>query len=369
MHPQVSLVPLLPAGDYRAFLEDVRARGIVEPLEVTGAGVVLNGRHRLRAAGELGHGAVPCRIVEPEEEAEYIILGALRTRHLMPSQRAALAIELSGVQAAAAQAKERQRANLKHGKRRPEVASLPPRGEKTREYVARVASVGARTAQDALTVHGADPALFERIKVGAIAAEPAARRVRRKQRDAALGEAPPMPTGPFEVIYADPPWQLGHPDGAHAPENHYPTMPLSEIAALEIPAAENAILYLWVVNMLLPQGLQVLEAWGFQYKTNLFWVKESIGLGVWARNQHELLLVGRKGSFPPPEPDERPASVIDACRGDHSQKPDEVYALLERAHPAATKLELFARGSSRPGWAAWGNEVESSTNSDPEPNE
>ena len=101
-----------------------------------------------------------------------------------------------------------------------------------------------------------------------------------------------------------------------------------------------------------------MHAWGFEYKTNLVWIKPSIGLGTWVRNRHELLLVGRRGSFPKPEPEDLPDSAIEAPRGGHSEKPGSVYELLERMYPQASKLELFARGIPRAGWAAWGNQVE-----------
>ena len=133
-------------------------------------------------------------------------------------------------------------------------------------------------------------------------------------------------------------------------------MPLEEIKSLHVPAADDAVLLLWAVNCLLPEVLQVIEAWGFSDLTNLVWVKPSIGLGVWTRNRHELLLVARRGSISPPYPDLLPDSVITAARGCHSEKPACFYELIERACPHLSKLELFAR-TCRLGWAAWGNEA------------
>lgn len=159
------------------------------------------------------------------------------------------------------------------------------------------------------------------------------------------------------MIYADPPWRLaGSPDSSRAVENHYPTMPLAEIKALQIPAADNAILFLWGVNSMTPQAIEVIEAWGFAYLSNFVWVKDRIGLGQYNRTQHELLHLGVRGSFPPPPTGRRASSVIQAARGRHSQKPEQVYQLIERMYPQARKLELFARGTPRPGWTAWGNQ-------------
>jgi len=274
-------------------------------------------------------------------------------RHLSASQRAALALELDRYRELRDAAQTRQRKNLRQNT---EGAVSPPRG-KTRDHVARWAGVSARTVQDAATVQQNDPDLFERIKAGELAADLAARRVRRALCDRDLPNAPPLPEGPFELIYADPPWQLGNPDGQHAPENHYPTLPLTEIKQLTPPATDNAVLFLWAVNCLLPEALELISAWGFTYKTNLVWVKPTIGLGAWARNRHELLLFATRGRIEVPEPDQRPDSVIEAGRGRHSEKPHRVYELIETAYPQLSKLELYARGSPRRGWQGWGNET------------
>jgi N6-adenosine-specific RNA methylase IME4 len=344
----------MSADEYAPFLADIAERGILTPLEVTEAGVVLDGRARLRAARELGFGRVPTRVVEPEDEAEHMLRSALRRRHLSASQKAALALELADCQLVREQADKRRRANLRQAT---DVATLPPRGERSREYAARVSGAGERTVQDAATVREADPTLFAAIKAGTLPAHRAAQRVRRERRYAEIGSAPPLPNGRFDLIYADPPWQLGNPEAEHAPENHYPTLSLDEIKELAVPAAENACLFLWAVNGLLPEAIEVIGAWGFSYKTNFCWDKGSIGLGVWARYRHELLLFAVRGNVSPPETRNRCASLIESKRGRHSEKPACVYGLIERMHPQTTKLELFCRGAARSGWTAWGNEV------------
>jgi N6-adenosine-specific RNA methylase IME4 len=208
-------------------------------------------------------------------------------------------------------------------------------------------------------VQASDPELFERIKQGRVPVSRAARQVRQRQRDAALAQEPPLPDGHFDVAYADPPWRLpGSADSSRSIENHYPTLPLDEIKALEIPASEDAAVFLWAVNSLLPEALEVMAAWGFTYKNNFAWVKDKIGLGVWNRTQHELLLLGIRGNFRPAAEHLRPSSVIQHPRGRHSEKPVAAYELIERAYPHTRKLELYARGLPRPGWTAWGNQTE-----------
>jgi N6-adenosine-specific RNA methylase IME4 len=342
----------MPEEDYQAFRADVGARGLRVPIEINDENVVLDGRQRLRAARDLGHESVPIRVVETADELDYMLRAALLRRQLNASQCAALVVEFEGYDELRTEGRERQRANLRQAS---EVATLPPRG-KTRDLAAGWAGVSARTVQDVVTVHENDKDLFERVKRGELGAALAARRVRRGLRDRSLPPPPPLPGGPFELIYADPPWRLGNPDGPHAPESHYPTMALEEIKALPIPAGEDAVLFLWAVSGLLPQAFEVIEAWGFEYKTQLVWIKPSIGPGVWLRNRHEPLLVARRGAFPPPEAEDRVDSVLEAPRGRHSQKPEAVYELIERMYPRASKLELFAR-RSRSGWTAWGNEA------------
>jgi N6-adenosine-specific RNA methylase IME4 len=352
-HAQARLVPAMAADEYAALRADVAEHGVTVALEVTATGTVLDGRHRLLAARELRLSTVPALVVTPADEIEHIIGAALNRRHLSASQKAALAVELDEYRGARTAARNRRHANLKQSS---EEATLPPRNERSREIAARTAGVSPRTIQDAETVRQADPDLFADVKEGRVAAHVAARKVRRARRDPTLVAAP-LPDGPFEMIYADPPWQLGNPSSAYAPENHYPTMATGEIAALQVPAAENAMLFLWAVSSRLPDALQVMEAWGFGYRTSIVWVKDWIGLGTWVRHRHELLLIGRRGSHPAPDPEDRPDSVIQQPRRRHSEKPDCAYELIERMYPQASRLELFAR-SARPGWHAWGNQLD-----------
>lgn len=117
-----------------------------------------------------------------------------------------------------------------------------------------------------------------------------------------------------------------------------------------------AVLFLWATPPKLPEALEVMEAWGFEYKTNAVWVKEGgIGMGYWWRNQHEHLLVGTRGTFSPPSPENRLPSVIEAPRKVHSAKPVTVAEHLEKLYPDHAKIELFAR-KHRKGWSAWGNQ-------------
>lgn len=169
----------------------------------------------------------------------------------------------------------------------------------------------------------------------------------------------PLPPGPFEVIYADPPWRYSFMKvRAWAVENHYPTMTAEEIAALPVQdvAGPDAVLFLWTTSPKLLEGLRVVQDWGFTYKTSLIWDKGGKGMGFWVRVNHEILLIGTRGKPAVPAVPARPVSVLRAARRRHSQKPDEAYPIIEAMAPGARRLELFAR-QQRPGWQVWGLEA------------
>jgi N6-adenosine-specific RNA methylase IME4 len=174
----------------------------------------------------------------------------------------------------------------------------------------------------------------------------------------------------FATILADPPWQFQNRTGKMAPEHkrlaRYPTMTLDDVKSLPVAqvAADTSHLYLWVPNALLPDGLAVMAAWGFAYKSNLIWYKvrkdggpDRRGVGFYFRNVTEVLLFGVRGKNARTlAPGRRQENMIVSQKREHSRKPDEQFALIESCSPA-DRLELFARGH-RPGWAVWGNQAE-----------
>lgn len=172
---------------------------------------------------------------------------------------------------------------------------------------------------------------------------------------------PHVPAGVYRLIYADPPWRYEHVVTENrAIENQYPTMSLEEICAYDVPAAEDAVLFLWATSPKLAEAMTVIAAWRFDYRTCAVWDKGSIGMGYYFRQQHELLLVAARGSLPVPDPTARPSSVVHAPRGKHSAKPARVFDLLEAMYPEFTaddRIELFSR-CPREGWASSSNEPE-----------
>jgi len=173
----------------------------------------------------------------------------------------------------------------------------------------------------------------------------------------------------FSTLLADPPWRFANRTGKMAPEHRrlsrYGTMTMEEIGALPVAdiLAPTAHLYLWVPNALLPHGLNVLQAWGFTYKTNVVWHKirkdggsDGRGVGFYFRNVTEMLLFGVRGKNARTlAPGRRQVNYIGTRKREHSRKPDEQYDIIEACSPGPY-LELFARGL-RPGWASWGKQA------------
>lgn len=174
----------------------------------------------------------------------------------------------------------------------------------------------------------------------------------------------------FATIMADPPWRFTNRTGKIAPEHkrlaRYPTMKLEEICALPVAdyLEDTAHCYLWVPNALLPEGLQVLSAWGFQYKSNIIWHKirkdggsDGRGVGFYFRNVTEVLLFGVKGKNARTlAPGRRQVNLFGTRKREHSRKPDEQYDIIESCSWGPF-LELFGRGR-RENWTVWGNQAD-----------
>jgi len=179
----------------------------------------------------------------------------------------------------------------------------------------------------------------------------------------------PRVPGGFSTILSDPPWRFNNRTGKVAPEHkrlgRYETMPLDEIKALPVNdcCAENAHLYLWIPNALLPEGLEVMKAWGFRYVSNIVWAKrrkdggpDGRGVGFYFRNVTELLLFGVKGQLRTLAPGRSQVNIIETRKREHSRKPDEQYQLIEACSPGPY-LEMFAR-YPQPHWKCWGTEAD-----------
>jgi N6-adenosine-specific RNA methylase IME4 len=196
---------------------------------------------------------------------------------------------------------------------------------------------------------------------------PALKKQMRAEREAELGAKQAegnlaLPQKRYGVVLADPEWRFepySRETGMdRAADNHYPTSVTELISARPVQdiAAKDCVLFLWATVPMLPQALLVMSAWGFNYKTHWIWRKDRVGTGYWNRNCHELLLLGVRGDLPAPAPGTQWHSLIEAAVGEHSEKPESFYALIEAYFPTLPKIELNAR-RTRPGWDSWGNEA------------
>jgi N6-adenosine-specific RNA methylase IME4 len=169
---------------------------------------------------------------------------------------------------------------------------------------------------------------------------------------------PPLPPGKYSVIYADPPWEYDNSGFDQSAAKIYPTMDVDRISNLPINeiTGPSCVLFLWVTSAFLPEGIEVMDAWGFDYKTSMVWLKNRPpGMGWWVETYCEYLLIGSRGENLHPRDKPINVNVFAEPVTEHSRKPVQVYELIERMYPDEPKIELFAR-KRREGWSVWGNE-------------
>ena len=205
------------------------------------------------------------------------------------------------------------------------------------------------------------------------AAAKAEEKRRRKAESAAKarGETLPPPATPempdevYQVLLVDPPWRYEDPPmgvTGRSIENHYPTMALADLVKLPVPdlAADDAVMFMWATAPNLPAAMTLMESWGFQYRTEMVWYKSKAAMGYYVRNQHEKLLIGKRGEPVMPAEKDRPPSVIEAPSRQHSQKPDIFLQILERMYPQYSRIYLWPGGplprGHRDSWATWGKD-------------
>jgi len=171
----------------------------------------------------------------------------------------------------------------------------------------------------------------------------------------------PRLEGKYKIIYADPPWKYGsdYQDKFGHARSHYSTMDQSELCDLPIKEVcmPDCVLFLWVTSPKLPEGLEVLRAWGFDYKTSFVWDKIKHNYGNYNSVRHEFLLIGGIGSSTP-DVKKLHDSVISIERTNkHSEKPEYFRSLIDKLYPKGDRIELFARKNIE-GWSTWGSELE-----------
>ena len=338
-------------GDLRGLADSIAEVGLLHPVVVTPEGRLIAGLRRLEACRTLGWTEIPVTVVDLYQAARGEAHENFVRKDLLPSEIVALKRAIEPMERREARQRQGSRADLCHP------ATVAERQGDARDKIARYLGVGRTTIERAEAVVDAaeeEPEeygyLVEQMdRSGKVAG--AYRRLEVLRQAKELNAAPPeLPTGPFQVIVVDPPWRYA--TGNSLP---YPTMDIEEIKAMPVAdlADDDAILWLWTTNAHLRVAFDVVEAWGFEYKALLTWVKDRMGTGEWLRGRTEHCLLASRGK--PVFIHGTHSTVLEAARREHSRKPEEFYALVE-ATCAGGKVELFAR-QQRPGWRAFGNQT------------
>jgi ParB/RepB/Spo0J family partition protein len=339
-------------GDLRSLADSISEVGLLHPVVVTPEGRLIAGQRRLEACRLLGWKDVPVTVVDLYQAARGEAHENFVRKDLLPSEIVALKRAIEPLERRAARDRQGSRTDLCLP------ATVAECQGAARDKIARYLGVGKTTIDRAEAVVEAaeeEPEqygyLVEQMdRSGKVAGAYRRLEVLKQARELDAA-APELPTGPFQVIVADPPWQ--YETGNSLP---YPTMPLEDIKAMPVReiADENAILWLWTTHAHLRVAFDVVVAWGFEYKTLLTWVKDRMGTGEWLRGQTEHCLLAARGK--PVFIHGNHTTVLEGGRREHSRKPEEFYALVE-ATCAGAKVELFCR-QQRAGWCVYGNDVD-----------
>ncbi|WOC17403.1 hypothetical protein MP213Fo_29160 [Pseudochrobactrum sp. MP213Fo] len=383
-HPLADLFPMIAEAERTMLADDITAHGQHEPILLL-EGMVLDGRNRQWACIHAGIKPV-YEDYSGTDPLNFVLSKNLHRRHLTESQRALVAASIvdwergvnqntagaANLQTRTAAAKLSISERAVHSAKRIHEHGSPELLAAIRE--GRV-SVHAGEALSELQ-HSEQCKVLRQEQKQIVAKAKEIRTEKQKLKhtvrlahmaivaSAGKATAPDQLLRRYPVFYADPPWKFGvrseQTGGDRSAENHYPTMETDKIcqlmATLGNPVADDAVLFLWATNPMLPQALQVMEAWGFQYVHHWIWDKAVAGTGYWGRDRHELLLIGRRGDVVAPLPGTQPETVHSEKKGRHSAKPAFFAEEIEKLYPGVPRLEMFCR-TPRDGWDAWGYEA------------
>jgi N6-adenosine-specific RNA methylase IME4 len=335
-HPCAEILPLLEGEPFDKLVADIRANGLLQPITIH-QGMILDGRNRFRACEAAG---IEPRFVEygGDDPLSFVLSLNVHRRHLDESQRAMVAARLANMRQGA-------RTDLQPSANLPEVSQA---------QAAKKLNVSERSVRSAVAVRDhATPELIQAVEQGKIPVSTAARVAtpsRAIQHQAVVDperahvlvkQQLALPNKRFGVIYADQSWRF-------SVDLRDAIMKL-DVASI---AADDCVLFLGAIASMLPQALEVIAAWGFAYRTNYVLAKNSLGTSYSWFSHHEHLLVGVKGDIPEPARRRQPGIMFGG------NKSDPFAEMIERLFPTLPKIELFARGKARPGWAVYGNEAE-----------
>jgi N6-adenosine-specific RNA methylase IME4/ParB-like chromosome segregation protein Spo0J len=346
-------------GDVTGLARSIDEIGLLHPIVVRSDHTLIAGERRLSACRELGWTEVPVTVISLEEIVRGELAENVERKNFLPSEIDAIRRAVEPIERAAAKGRQGARNDL--------VESFHEVGAgKTRDKIGAFAGVSGRTVAKIAEV--IDAAKAEPKKYGKLADE--MDRTGRvdgvhkrwkvmRQAEGIRREKPPLPgRGPYRVIVADPPWpdETRKDDRTHRATTPYPHMSIEQICAERVAdiAHDDCVLWLWTTNGHVRHSFEVLDAWGFEQKTILTWVKDKMGLGDWLRGQTEHCLMAVRGK--PTVILTNQTTALCAPRGVHSQKPDAFYDMVEALCPAPRYAYLWSR-STRARWDCHGDEV------------
>lgn len=398
-HPIANIFPLLPDDELQTLADDIRLHGLREPITLY-EGKILDGRNRYRACTLTG---IRPKITQftADSPTAFVISLNLKRRHLTPSQRAAVAVEVlpffekerraKKVAAGKATGRGNKKVPVSELEYHPDSGGwIHPKtlklyanddlriewdvdeiGEKVglkkgqplkaSDDVGKALSVSGAYVEEAKAIKAKAPESFAAILNGKKTISEVKREIRKAEVTKKVAS---LPSDKFRVLYADPPWSYGNSGVITESDNyghvhrHYPSMTIAELCAMDVTciAEDNAVLFLWVTSPLLAECWPVIRAWGFQYKTSFVWDKVKHNFGHYNSVRHEFLLVCTRGSCTP-DVNKLFDSVISEEKTDkHSEKPETFREIIDTIYPHGKRIELFARKKAK-GWETYGNEV------------
>jgi len=353
---------------YQDLVESIKELGVLQALYVTSKDIILSGHRRWRAAMAAECPTVPIIRMNYTNELDEHQAIIEHNRH-----------RIKNGQQLYNEGKELLEIETERAKRRKAQAPGQPRGVKqepslsdnchtqntgrTHDLLARIIGLSSGRQWGRLQeVAEKAPELLNKIKPHGLSIGAAYNQVKKRERKAkieaqkeAIKNLTPPTERIWDVIVIDPPWPIAGEYDAQGRRaaNPYPTKTIGEIQDIVIPATDNCVLWLWVTNLNMHDGFQLLEHWGFEFRNILTWAKDKFGIGTWLRGQTEHCLLATKGK--PLFTGESTSTLLNAPRADHSTKPDAFYELVEKTC-VGRKLDYFGR-KQREGWDVYGDEA------------
>jgi len=348
-HNYADIFPMMTQREYNELKRDIKENGQIDGITIY-EDKILDGRNRFKALTELG---IKPNLIEykGDNPLQHVMSINLKRRHLTDSQKAIVGIRYVEYYSKIAKQSQGQRSDLTSGNQFPEV-------KRATDRAGDVVGVSGRYIRIAEEVLRIKPEMEEKIMSGEIKLKQVHRDIKLDEQKKEI-ESLKEVTGEYDVIVIDPPWQYSEGE-KYDNESYmgrviapYPTMTLPEIRNIKLPSADNSVLFLWTTHKFIWDAKEILDNWGYEYKSLLVWNKEKLGIGKTLRMQCEFCLVGIKGK--PYWNLKNQRDIISEAKTTHSTKPELFYKFVESI-TAGRKLDYFAR-KSREGWDVFGDEI------------